>query len=99
MTDDNNSTNETIEGEEVKAQPKKRKKKVVILTECRVLRNFCIKEGEIIRKHNKNANGKYYTHKIELKSGKVRYERTINIVSLDLDDMKAALRLKAVEVI
>ena len=98
MTDDNNSTNETIEGEEVKAQPKKRKKKVV-LTECRVLRNFCIKEGEIIRKYNRNANGQYFTHKVEMKSGKVRHERTINVIELNLDDMKEALRMKAVEVV
>ena len=99
MTEDNNSTNETIEGEEVKAQPKKRKKKVVILTECRVLRSFCIKEGEIIRKYNRNANGQYFTHKVEMKSGKVRHERTINVIELNLDDMKAALRMKAVEVV
>ena len=34
MTEDNNSTNETIEGEEVKATPKKRKaKKKVEITE------------------------------------------------------------------
>ena len=99
MSEDNNSIDETIETEEVKAAPKKRKRKVEILTECRVLKSFRLSEGPIVRRFNKNGDGKYFTHKIETKSGAIRHERTVNVVELNLDDMKAALRLKAVEVV
>ena len=98
MTEDNNSIAETIETVETPVK-KTRKKKVEILTECRVLKGYRLAEGPIVRKYNKNADGQYITHKVETKSGAIRNERTINIVNLNLDDMKAALKLKAVEVV
>ena len=98
MTEDNNSINETIETVETPVK-KTRKKKVEILTECRVLKGFRLSHGPVVRKFNKNADGQYITHKVETKSGAIRHERTINIISLNLDDMKEALKLKAVEVV
>lgn len=69
------------------------------LTKCRVLKGHCIKEGEFIPVFKKNNEGLYITHKVETKSGAIRHERTVNTVELNLKDLKASLKLKAVEVI
>jgi len=96
MSEDNNSVDETIETPKKKRAPRK---KVEVLTECRVLKSFKLATGPAIRKFNRNADGQYITHKVETKAGAIRHERTINVIELNLDDMKVALKLKAVEVI
>lgn len=95
---DNNSVNETIDTVETPVK-KKRKPKAEALIKCKVLKGFCIKENEFIPLYTKNSEGKYVTHKIETRNGAIRHERTVNIVELNLDDMKAALRLKAIEIV
>ena len=83
-----------------KATPKKAApEKVEVLTECRVIKGFCLREGEFNALFSKNSEGQYVTHKVETKSGAIRHERTPNTIELNLDDLKAALKLKAVEVI
>ncbi len=95
MTEDNNSTNETIDT----PVKKTRKKKSEVLTKCKVLKGHCIKEGEFIPLYQKNSEGMYVTHRVETKSGSIRLERTVNEVNLNLADLKSSLKLKAVEVI
>ena len=97
MTEDNNPHG-TIEGAEAKPKRKPRKK-TEILTRCKVLKGYCLRDGEFTTLYNKNSEGHYITHKVETKSGAIRHERTVNVVELNLEDLKAALKLKAVEVV
>ena len=83
---------ENIEGaDKPKKKPDKKKPVKSSLNTCLVLRSFKLDDGPIIRAAKKNDQGQYILDSEGVK--------TPNVIELNDDDMKAAMKLKAVQLV